>query len=78
MKQIVMPRMGLTQETGTIIEWCKGVGDRISKGEILLIIETDKVETEVMAEYDGIITEILILEGLEVPVFTPLAVLREV
>ena len=31
-----------------------------------------------MAEYDGIITEILILEGLEVPVFTPLAVLREV
>ena len=78
MKQIVMPRMGLTQETGTIIEWCTGVGDRISKGEILLIIETDKVETEVMAEYDGIITEILILEGLEVPVFTPLAVLREV
>ena len=77
MKQIVMPRMGLTQETGTVIEWRKSVGDRVSKGEIVLIIETDKVETEVMAEYDGVITEILILEGLEVPVFTPLAVLGE-
>ena len=77
MKQIVMPRMGLTQETGTVIEWRKGVGDRVGKGEIVLIIETDKVETEVMAEYDGTITEILILEGLEVPVFTPLATLSE-
>ena len=77
MKQIVMPRMGLTQETGTVIEWRKGVGDRVSKGEIVLIIETDKVETEVMAEYDGTITEILLPEGLEVPVFTPLATLSE-
>lgn len=77
MKQIVMPRMGLTQETGTIIDWCKGVGDRITKGEIVLIIETDKVETEVMAEYDGTITEIHIPEGIEVPVFTPLATLSE-
>ncbi len=77
MKRIVMPRLGLTQETGTVIEWRRGVGDRISKGEIVLIIETDKVETEVMAEYDGIITEVLVEAGLEVPVFTPLAVLSE-
>lgn len=77
MKQIVMPRMGLTQETGTVIEWRKSVGDHVSKGEIVLIIETDKVETEVMAEYDGTITEILLPEGLEVPVFTPLATLSE-
>ena len=77
MKQIVMPRMGLTQETGTVIEWRKGVGDRVSKGEVVLIIETDKVETEVMAEYDGTITAIHIPEGIEVPVFTPLATLSE-
>ena len=72
-----MPRMGLTQETGTVIEWRKGVGDAVSKGELVLIAETDKVETEVMSEYDGVIDEILVEPGVEVPVFTPLAVLRE-
>jgi pyruvate dehydrogenase E2 component (dihydrolipoamide acetyltransferase) len=77
MIHIVMPRLGLTQESGTIIEWCKCVGDHISQGDIVLIIETDKVVSEVLAEYNGIIEEILVEPGAEVPVFTPLAVLRE-
>lgn len=77
MIHIVMPRLGLTQESGTIIEWCKRVGDHISQGDIVLIIETDKVVSEVLAEYNGIIEEILVEPEVEVPVFTPLAVLRE-
>lgn len=77
MIQIVMPRLGLTQESGTIIEWRKRVGDRVSKGDIMLIIETDKVVSEVLAEYNGVIEEILVEPEAEVPVFTPLAVLRE-
>jgi pyruvate dehydrogenase E2 component (dihydrolipoamide acetyltransferase) len=77
MIQIVMPRLGLTQESGTIIEWRKRVGDRVSKGDIMLIIETDKVVSEVLAEYNGVIEEILVEHEAEVPVFTPLAVLRE-
>lgn len=71
--EVVMPRMGLTMEEGTVVSWHKRVGDPIKSGEVLLEIETDKVTTEIEANADGYLGEILIEEGISVPIGTPIA-----
>lgn len=76
MKEILMPKLGLTQETATILEWRKKPGNPVARGEILLVVETDKVEQDVEAEDDGVLERILAEEGEEVPVLTPIALLR--
>ncbi|MBI2176852.1 MAG: 2-oxo acid dehydrogenase subunit E2, partial [Candidatus Tectomicrobia bacterium] len=42
-----MPKLGLTMEQGTILKWMKPEGAPVEKGEIILQIQTDKVEYEV-------------------------------
>jgi pyruvate/2-oxoglutarate dehydrogenase complex dihydrolipoamide acyltransferase (E2) component len=76
LKEIVMPRLGLTQECGTILEWLKGEGDAITRGEVIAIIETDKVEQEIEAEDSGVLARILVPVGVEVDVLTPIALLK--
>jgi pyruvate dehydrogenase E2 component (dihydrolipoamide acetyltransferase) len=76
MKQIVMPRLGLTQETGVIVEWLKGEGDQIARGELIAVIATDKVEQEIEAEESGLLARILVPVGVEVDVLTPIALLE--
>ena len=51
--EIVMPRMGLTMETGTIIHWLKQEGEPVTAGEPLLEIETDKASVEIEALESG-------------------------
>ena len=50
-----MPKLGLTMTEGTITEWVAGAGEKVTKGSVLMTIETDKVEEEVSAEGDGIV-----------------------
>src|SRR5205807_2141815 len=50
---VIMPALGLAQETGKILRWFKAEGDAVTKGEPLLEIETDKVTVEVEAPGDG-------------------------
>ena len=71
-----MPRLGLTQELGVVVEWRKGVGDSVRRGEVLAVIETDKATEEIEAEHDGVVAEILVAEGVDVPVLTVIARLR--
>ena len=53
--QMPMPKLGLTMEEGTIIAWRKEEGDTVKKGEILLDIQTDKVEYEVESPDNGVL-----------------------
>lgn len=76
MTEVLMPRLGLTQESAIVVEWLKSVGDRVRRGEALVVVGTDKTETEVESEYDGVLTRILVEAGEEVPVLTPIALLR--
>jgi len=46
---VAMPRLGMTMQEGTIVEWPVSVGGSVAKGELLLIIETEKAETEIEA-----------------------------
>ncbi len=51
--EFIMPKLGLTMEEGTIIEWLVADGDTVAAGAPVLRIETDKTETEVDAAESG-------------------------
>lgn len=58
-KEVIMPKIGLDMDEGTILTWYKKVGDPVKKGEVLLEIETDKATTDVESALDGTLTEIV-------------------
>ena len=74
--RIRMPRMGTSVHESTVVAWKKAVGDQVSKGEVLLSAESDKVEFEVEAPADGVITEILAEAEETVPVGEVLATME--
>ncbi|HTA52639.1 MAG TPA: 2-oxo acid dehydrogenase subunit E2, partial [Candidatus Acidoferrum sp.] len=65
---VVMPALEMAQETGKLIAWRKQEGDRVTKGEPLLEIETDKAVVELEAPADGILAGITASPGAEIPV----------
>ena len=66
--EIVMPKLGLTMTEGKIIEWKFKESEKVSKGDILFILETEKVTYEVEAPEDGILARIRVPAGETVPV----------
>ena len=76
MPQLVMPKLGLTMTEGVLLEWHVGAGDEFRAGDMLFVVETEKVANEVQADIDGIIDELLVEEGDIVPVGMPLATLK--
>ena len=65
---VIMPALGMAQETGKIVRWLKAEGDSVVKGEPLMEIETDKVTVEVEAPADGVLGALAAGEGEDVPV----------
>ena len=58
-KEVIMPKIGLDMDEGTILTWSKKVGDPVKEGEVLLEIETDKATTDVESAVDGTLVEIV-------------------
>src|SRR5690625_3359979 len=67
-KEIKIPELAESIEEGTISEWLVKVGDKVSKGDPLVELETDKVNVEVNSEFEGVIVEILQDAGSDVTV----------
>lgn len=65
---VVMPALEMAQETGKLIAWRKKEGERVTKGEPLLEIETDKAVMEIEAPADGILAAVSAQTGSEIPV----------
>ncbi|MGZ4835147.1 MAG: dihydrolipoamide acetyltransferase family protein [Terriglobales bacterium] len=65
---VVMPALEMAQETGKLLAWRKQEGDRVTKGEPLLEIETDKAVVEIEAPADGVLTGIRAAAGADIPV----------
>ncbi len=73
---VVMPKMGQTMEEGAVVEWKKNEGDHVDKGEVLLVIESDKATLEVESDCAGTLAKILVTsEHGVVPCFTPIAIM---
>jgi pyruvate dehydrogenase E2 component (dihydrolipoamide acetyltransferase) len=65
---VIMPMLGMAQETGKVLRWLKHDGDTVRKGEPLLEVETDKVTVEIEAPADGTLAGVRVGDGAEVPV----------
>ncbi|KKI21446.1 MULTISPECIES: dihydrolipoamide acetyltransferase family protein [unclassified Leucobacter] len=73
MIDILMPRLSDTMTEGAITAWHKQPGDPVHAGDLLVEIETDKALMEQEAYDDGILSEILVAAGENVPIGTPIA-----
>src|ERR1700749_3084627 len=60
-----MPALSPTMEEGTLAKWHVKVGDKVSSGDVIAEIETDKATMEVEAVDEGVVQEILVPEGAE-------------
>ena len=65
---VVMPALEMAQETGKLVSWLKREGEPVTKGEMLLEVETDKAVVEIEAAADGVLAGITAQEGDVIPV----------
>ena len=70
---IVMPKLGLTMSEGLIAEWQVRPGDEVTAGQVLFVVETDKISNEIEAPAPGRIVSLLVAAGDTVPVGTAVA-----
>lgn len=73
MPEISMPKLSDTMTEGTVVSWRKKVGDKVTSGEVLAEIETDKATMEWEATDDGVLQKIYVEEGGKVNVGEPIA-----
>ncbi|HSN02387.1 MAG TPA: dihydrolipoamide acetyltransferase family protein [Acidimicrobiales bacterium] len=77
MAKVTMPQLGETVADGTVTKWFKAVGDVVAKGDTLFEVSTDKVDTEIPSQFDGVLSSILVKEGETVDVGTVLAIIGD-
>lgn len=76
MAEFLMPHLGADMTEGKLLLWRKKPGDRVTRGEIIADVETDKADIEVEVFTNGVIEKFLVEPGTQVPVGTPLAIIR--
>src|SRR5881275_891532 len=72
---VILPALGMSQETGKIVQWLKAEGEQVAKGEPLAEIETDKATVEIEAPADGTLTRVSAVAGDDVPVGHVIAII---
>lgn len=75
--EVIMPVLGMTMESGIIVEWMKEEGDSVTEGEVLFNVETDKSVMEVEARASGTLLRILHGPGDDVPIQQVIAYIGE-
>ncbi|MGZ3582354.1 MAG: dihydrolipoamide acetyltransferase family protein [Ktedonobacterales bacterium] len=72
---VILPALGMAQDTGKIVEWLKAEGEHVAEGEPLVVIETDKAAVDLEAPASGILAHVSAVAGEEVPVARVIAVI---
>jgi len=73
--EIIMPALGMAQDTGLLVSWQKAPGDAVAADDVLFEVETDKSTVEVAAGFDGFVAALLAEAGDNVPVGEVVAVI---
>ena len=68
-----MPKLGLTMNSGVVSQWNKKEGESVAKGEVLMVVATDKLTFEVESPEGGVLLKIVVPSGKDVPVGETLA-----
>ena len=76
-KEIHMPALSSTMTEGKIVSWLKGEGEQISKGEAVVVVESDKADMDVETFYDGYLAYIAVPDGEMATVGAPIAFVAE-
>ncbi len=74
---IIMPDLGQTTDELKVLKWLKKPGDKVSRGENLFEVQTDKVDMEVEAFESGYLREVLVGEGETTTAMIPIAILTD-
>ncbi len=74
---VVMPKLGLTMETGTVGEWKVAEGDQVSVGMVIAEITTEKITYELESQAEGVLLKIILPEDEEAEVGAPIAVIGQ-
>jgi len=77
MAEVKVPELAESITEGTISNWLKKPGETVSKGEAILELETDKVNVDIISDYDGVLKETLFAEGDSVNVGDTIAIIEE-
>jgi pyruvate dehydrogenase E2 component (dihydrolipoamide acetyltransferase) len=76
MSVFAMPSLGADMEAGTLVEWLVKPGDRVSRGDVVAVVETQKGAIEIEIFEDGAVERLDARVGDRLPVGAPLAVIR--
>ncbi len=71
--EVILPKLGMTMEEGTIVTWLKKEGDEVEKGEPIFEVTTEKTNIEVEAPESGVLLKIMVPEGESCPISTVVA-----
>ena len=66
--EVRMPQLGMNQDSATIVAWIKNVGDKVTEGEAIFEVETDKATMEAEARSEGYLSNIQVELGVDIPV----------
>lgn len=76
-KDVFMPALSSTMTEGKVVQWLKSEGDAVSKGEALVVVESDKADMDVESFEDGFLGAIVVDEGGSAGVGAPIAFIAE-
>nr|WP_287129115.1 dihydrolipoamide acetyltransferase family protein [Candidatus Cyanaurora vandensis] len=77
MREVTMPALSSTMTEGKVVSWKKNVGDRVEKGDILLVVESDKADMDVECFNKGLLAQVLVNAGGSSAVGSPIALIAE-
>jgi pyruvate dehydrogenase E2 component (dihydrolipoamide acetyltransferase) len=75
--EIFMPALSSTMTEGKIVSWVKSTGDKVEKGETVVVVESDKADMDVESFYEGYLAHIIVQAGETAPVGAAIALLAE-
>lgn len=75
--EVIMPALGMAQDTGLLVAWLKAPGDAVAVGDVLFEVETDKSTMEVEAQAEGFLTGVTAKAGEDIPVGQVIAMISQ-
>jgi pyruvate dehydrogenase E2 component (dihydrolipoamide acetyltransferase) len=75
--RVVMPQAGQDLDTGTVTQWLKAEGDAVTRGEALVVVETEKISLEMESPATGVLLRILVSDGSQTPILSTIGIIGE-
>lgn len=76
-REVFMPALSSTMTEGKIVSWVKSAGDKVEKGETVVVVESDKADMDVESFYEGFLATIIVPAGEVAPVGAAIALVAE-